>query len=85
MNLIEFDKIDNDKIKKQEISKLCSKNLKNEADAMEHYYPLLERLILLEDEKNIKQIMEIIGDEKNHSLILLKIQKEYDNIQIPKD
>lgn len=67
------------------VKELCAKNIADEAEAIEGYYPLLEAL---EEEGNKEAadiIKEIISDEKNHLNLLQAIMLSYDSIKIAAD
>lgn len=67
------------------IKELCAKNIADEAEAIEGYYPLLEALEEEKDEDAIAIVKEIISDEKNHLNLLQVIMMEHDEIKIAKD
>lgn len=68
------------------IAELVAKNMKDEAEAIEGYLPLLAALKEKGDEKGIALVEEIISDEKNHQNILQVILLEHDGgIQIASD
>ena len=67
------------------VKELCAKNIADEAEAIEGYYPLLEALELEKDEEGIAIIKEIISDEKNHLNLLQGIMMQYDEIKIAAD
>lgn len=67
------------------VKELCAKNIADEAEAIEGYYPLLEALELEKDEEGIAIIKEIISDEKNHLNLLQGLMMQYDEIKIAGD
>lgn len=67
------------------IKELCAKNIADEAEAIEGYYPLLEELEEAKDEESIALVKEIISDEKNHLNLLQAIMLAHDEIKIAKD
>lgn len=67
------------------VKELCAKNIADEAEAIEGYYPLLQALEEEKDDDAIAIIKEIISDEKNHMNLLQVIMMEHDNIKIAKD
>lgn len=67
------------------VKELCAKNIADEAQAIEGYYPLLEALELEKDEEGIDIIKEIISDEKNHLNLLQGLMAQYDDIKIAND
>ena len=67
------------------VKELCAKNIADEAEAIEGYYPLLEELELEKDEEGVAIIKEIISDEKNHLNLLQGLMMQYDNIKIAGD
>lgn len=67
------------------VQQLCAKNIKDEAEAIEGYYPLLEALIEAEDKDGVALVEEIISDEKNHLNLLQVILAKHDNIKIAAD
>lgn len=68
------------------IAELVAKNMKDEAEAIEGYLPLLAALKEKGDEKGIALVEEIISDEKNHQNILQVILLEHDGgIKIASD
>lgn len=52
------------------IAELVAKNMKDEAEAIEGYLPLLAALKEKGDEKGIALVEEIIAEEIKHSVIL---------------
>lgn len=74
-----------DKEYKMSVKELCAKNIADEAEAIEGYYPLLEALEEEKDEESIAMIKEIISDEKNHMNLLQAIMLEHDEIKIAAD
>lgn len=60
------------------IAELVAKNMKDEAEAIEGYLPLLAELKAAGDEKGVALVEEIISDEKNHQNILQVILLEHD-------
>lgn len=60
------------------IAELVAKNMKDEAEAIEGYLPLLAELKEAGDEKGVALVEEIISDEKNHQNILQVILLEHD-------
>ena len=60
------------------IAELVAKNIKDEAEAIEGYLPLLEALKEAGDEKGAALVEEIIGDEQNHLNMLQLILLEHD-------
>ena len=60
------------------IAELVAKNMKDEAEAIEGYLPLLEALKEAGDEKGVALVEEIISDEKNHQNILQVTLLEHD-------
>lgn len=67
------------------VKELCAKNIADEAEAIEGYYPLLEELEEQKDDEAIAMIKEIISDEKNHMNLLQAIMLRYDGIKIASD
>lgn len=67
------------------IKELCAKNIKDEAEAIEGYYPLVEALEAEDDKDCLALVKEIISDEKNHLNLLQGIMLKYDNIDIAGD
>lgn len=67
------------------VKELCAKNIADEAQAIEGYYPLLEELEEGKDDEAIAMIKEIISDEKNHLNLLQAIMLKYDKIKIASD
>jgi rubrerythrin len=67
------------------VKELCAKNIADEAQAIEGYYPLLEELEEVKDDEAIDMIKEIISDEKNHLNLLQAIMLKYDKIKIASD
>lgn len=67
------------------VKELCAKNIADEAQAIEGYYPLLEELEAEKDDDAVAIIKEIISDEKNHLNLLQAIMLEHDDIKIAKD
>lgn len=67
------------------IKELCAKNIADEAEAIEGYYPLLEALEEEKDEEGVALVKEIISDEKNHLNLLQGLMMEYDAINIASD
>lgn len=74
-----------DKETTMSVKELCAKNIADEAQAIEGYYPLLEELEEAKDDEAIAMIKEIISDEKNHLNLLQAIMLKYDNIKIASD
>ena len=74
-----------DKEYKMSVKELCAKNIADEADAIEGYYPLLEELEETKDEEAIAMVKEIISDEKNHMNLLQAIMLSHDDIKIAAD
>lgn len=74
-----------DKEYKMSVKELCAKNIADEAEAIEGYYPLLEELEAIKDEESIAMIKEIISDEKNHMNLLQAIMLAHDEIKIAAD
>jgi len=73
-------------MKNEKILSLIQDNLMSETEARHRYTPLLAAFIEAGDEKNANKVREIMGDEKNHELILMGFELEYDNrIQIAED
>lgn len=60
------------------IAELVAKNMKDEAEAIEGYLPLLAALKEAGDDKGVALVEEIISDEKNHQNILQVILLEHD-------
>lgn len=56
-------------------AELICKNLKDEAEAIEGYLPLLETLT---DPDDISVIKEIISEEKKHAILLQAMLFKYD-------
>lgn len=52
------------------IAELVAKNMKDEAEAIEGYLPLLAALKEAGDEKGVALVEEIIAEEIKHSVIL---------------
>lgn len=67
------------------VKELCAKNIADEAEAIEGYYPLLEALEEEKDEEAIAMVKEIISDEKNHLNLLQAIMLDHDKIKIASD
>ena len=67
------------------VKEYCAKNIADEAQAIEGYYPLLAALEEAKDEDGIALVKEIISDEKNHMNLLQVIMLKHDNIEIAKD
>ena len=67
------------------VKELCAKNIADEAEAIEGYYPLLEALEEEKDDACVALVKEIISDEKNHMNILQMIMLAHDEIKIAKD
>lgn len=67
------------------IKELCAKNIADEAEAIEGYYPLLDELIEKGDTDGANIVKEIISDEKNHLNLLQVIMMKYDEINIAPD
>lgn len=68
-----------------DVKELCAKNIKDEAEAIEGYYPLLAALEMEKDEEGVQLVKEIIADEKNHLNLLQGLMLEYDKINIAED
>lgn len=68
-----------------DVKELCAKNIADEAEAIEGYYPLLEALQEQNDEEGVALVKEIISDEKNHMNLLQGLMLEYDRINIAGD
>jgi len=60
------------------------KNLEGEAEAIEGYFRLLENYPDMEREDR-QVIEEIISDEQNHSIKLIRLGLKYGNIRISPD
>lgn len=67
------------------IKELCAKNIADEAEAIEGYYPLLDELIEKGDTDGANIVKEIISDEKNHLNLLQVIMLKHDDIEIAND
>lgn len=67
------------------VKEYCAKNIKDEAEAIEGYYPLLDELIAAGDKEGAALVEEIISDEKNHLNLLQVIMAKHDNIKIASD
>ena len=67
------------------VKELCAKNIADEAEAIEGYYPLVEALEAEGDKECLALVKEIISDEKNHLNLLQGIMMKYDNIEIAGD
>lgn len=67
------------------VKEYCAKNIADEAQAIEGYYPLLEELIAKGDKEGAALVEEIISDEKNHLNILQVIMAKHDDIKIASD
>lgn len=67
------------------VKELCAKNIADEAEAIEGYYPLLEALEAEGDKDCVALVKEIISDEKNHMNLLQGIMLKYDLIEIAPD
>ena len=67
------------------VKEYCAKNIKDEAEAIEGYYPLLEELIAAGDKEGAALVEEIISDEKNHLNLLQVIMAKHDDIKIASD
>lgn len=67
------------------VKELCAKNIADEAEAIEGYYPLLDELEAAGDKEGIALVKEIISDEKNHLNLLQGIMLKHDNIDIAGD
>lgn len=69
-----------------DIAAQISINNEGESDAITGYYKLIPFFEAVGDQEAIDQIVEIIGDEKNHQEILNKLQMKYDgHIPVAKD
>lgn len=63
---------------------LINKNIEEETSAITHYYELLDKDELKEEDR--KKIIELIADEKNHQLVLQAMARNYDGgIEATKD
>ena len=67
------------------VKEYCAKNIADEAEAIEGYYPLLDELEAAGDKEGAAIVKEIISDEKNHLNLLQVIMMKHDNIEIAKD
>lgn len=67
------------------VKEYCAKNIADEAEAIEGYYPLLEALEAEGDKDGVALVKEIISDEKNHMNVLQVIMAKYDKIEIASD
>lgn len=67
------------------VKEYCAKNIADEAEAIEGYYPLLEALNEAGDKDGAALVEEIISDEKNHMNILQVIMAKHDKIKIASD
>lgn len=67
------------------VKEYCAKNIADEAQAIEGYYPLLAALEEADDKDGVEIIKEIISDEKNHLNLLQVIMAKHDNIKIASD
>ena len=67
------------------VKEYCAKNIADEAEAIEGYYPLLDALNEAGDKDGAAMVEEIISDEKNHMNILQVIMAKHDNIKIAAD
>ena len=67
------------------VKEYCAKNIADEAEAIEGYYPLLEALEAEGDKDGVALVKEIISDEKNHMNLLQVIMLKYDSIEIAPD
>jgi rubrerythrin len=67
------------------VKELCAKNIADEAEAIEGYYPLLDELEAAGDKEGLALVKEIISDEKNHLNLLQRIMLKHDNIDIAGD
>lgn len=67
------------------VKEYCAKNIKDEAEAIEGYYPLLDELIAAGDKEGAALVEEIISDEKNHLNLLQVIMAKHDDIKIASD
>lgn len=54
-------------------------NIAQEAYARKYYYELLKKFELIGDDFAAKKIKEIIDDELNHSIILMKLAQRQTN------
>lgn len=60
------------------VADLVTRNLKDEAEAINGYLPLLEELEQAGDMQGAELVREIISDEKNHLNILQVILMKHD-------
>lgn len=67
------------------VKEYCAKNIADEAEAIEGYYPLLDALNEAGDKEGAAMVEEIISDEKNHMNILQVIMAKHDGIKIAAD
>jgi rubrerythrin len=67
------------------VKEYCAKNIADEAQAIEGYYPLLEALVEANDLEGANLVKEIISDEKNHLNLLQVIMAKHDDIKIASD
>ena len=67
------------------VKEYCAKNIADEAEAIEGYYPLLDELEAAGDKEGADIVKEIISDEKNHLNLLQVIMAKHDNIKIAAD
>ena len=67
------------------VKEYCAKNIADEAQAIEGYYPLLDALEQAGDTNGVALVKEIISDEKNHMNLLQVIMLKHDNIEIAGD
>lgn len=67
------------------VKEYCAKNIADEAEAIEGYYPLLDALNEAGDKEGAAIVEEIISDEKNHMNLLQVIMAKHDNIKIASD
>lgn len=64
------------------VKEYCAKNIKDEAEAIEGYYPLLDELEAAGDEEGAKIVKDIIAEESKH-LNLLQVIMYHHNGEIP--
>lgn len=67
------------------VKELCAKNIADEAEAIEGYYPLLDALKEADDKDGAAIVEEIISDEKNHMNLLQVVMAKHDDIKIASD
>jgi rubrerythrin len=63
---------------KREICTRIAENMLKEAEAIKEYLPLLNDFEDNGDKKSAGMVREIIGDEKNHQILLMGLLQKYD-------